>query len=225
MSEPENKQYSIAVLISGGGTNLQAIIDARRNGKLPARIAVVASNRNDPYGLTRARNAGIPTLVIDDTAYPDRDAYDKALISGLDDYQPDLIVLAGFMRILTAAFVERYRGRILNIHPALLPKYRGLDTYRRVLDAGDSVHGTSVHYVTEELDGGPVIMQAQVLIRESDDEYSLSARVQACEHIIYPEVIGWCATGRLAMPGNRVLVDGKPLESPVIRKHEALMKQ
>ncbi len=225
MNQDDSRAYSIAVLVSGGGTNLQAIMDARRDGKLPVRIAVVVSNRSDAYGLTRARNAGIPTLVVDNAAYPDRDAYDRALISGLDDYQPDLIVLAGFMRILTAAFVQRYHGRILNIHPALLPKYRGLDTYRRVLDAGDSVHGTSVHYVTEKLDGGPVIMQAHVPIRESDDVQSLSARVQACEHIIYPEVIGWCATGRLAMPGNSVLIDGKRMESPLVREHDAMMNQ
>lgn len=205
----------IVVLLSGSGSNLQAIID-RTAVDLPVEIRGVISNRSDAFGLERAQRASIPTRVLDHTGYPDRESYDRALIELIDSYQPALVVLAGFMRILTPGFVNHYSGRLLNIHPSLLPKYRGLHTHRRALEAGDSIHGASVHLVTEELDGGPVILQVRVPVQTGDDEASLAARVLTQEHQIYPAVIRWFAEGRLQVNQGLIEWDGATLEEPMM---------
>jgi phosphoribosylglycinamide formyltransferase-1 len=190
---PERERLPIVVLISGSGSNLQSIIDA----ELPITIRAVISNRADAYGLTRAEQAGIPTAVLDHKAYPDRESYDAALQELIDSYQPGLLVLAGFMRILSDGFVRHYEGRMINIHPSLLPKYRGLDTHARAIAAGDAEAGCSVHFVTPELDSGPIIIQARVTIRDGDTPETLAARVLEQEHRIYPEAIRKFAEGEL----------------------------
>lgn len=206
----------VVVLISGRGSNLQALIDATHSGRLPIEIVAVISNRADAFGLERARRVGIPTETVLPEEQPDRDSYDRALAEIIDDYKPDLIVLAGFMRILSAAFVRHYRGRIFNIHPSLLPKYRGLHPHRRALAAGDRVHGASVHFVTEELDGGPVVVQAEVPIEPGDDENVLAFRVQNVEHVIYPQAVRLFAEGRLRMGEDGFAeLDGAPLAAPL----------
>lgn len=203
----------LVILISGEGTNLQAILDQCAQGTLPARVSAVISNRAEARGLQRAAAAAIPTHVLLPAEYADREQYDAALTEVIDRHTPGLVVLAGFLRILSDAFVHHYRGRLLNIHPSLLPKYRGLHTHRRVLEAGEREHGCSVHFVTEELDGGPVIAQAKVPVRPDDTEATLRARVQEQEHRLYPEVIGWCAAGRLRLQDGHVLRDGKLVNS------------
>ncbi len=203
----------IVVLVSGSGSNLQAIIDAA-SAELPVEIRAVISNKPDAYGLERARKASIPTQILEHTAFKDRDTYDQALIKLIDEYQPALVILAGFMRILTAGFVAHYQGRLLNIHPSLLPKYRGLHTHKRVLEAGDREHGATVHLVTEELDGGPRLLQVCLPVQESDDESTLAARVLTQEHIIYPMVIGWFAEGRLSIKHDVIELDGERMDGP-----------
>ena len=199
----------VVVLISGSGSNLQALID-RADPDL-CQIVAVISNRPGVLGLDRARQAGIEGLVLDHTGYADRNGFDRALIELIDSYQPDLVVLAGFMRILTAAFVAHYRGRLLNIHPSLLPKYKGLNTHRRALEAGDSEHGATVHFVTEELDGGPLVLQSAVPIVADDTPETLADRVQQREYLLYPRVMNWFAAGRLKLFDGRALLDGDPL--------------
>jgi phosphoribosylglycinamide formyltransferase-1 len=206
-----DSRLALVVLISGNGSNLQAIIDAIRTGELNAEIRAVISNNPDAYGLVRAQQAGIPAKVLDHRQYTNRETYDQALQTLLDEYQPQLVVLAGFMRILTADFVNYYHGRMLNIHPSLLPKYQGLNTHQRVLQAGDKIHGVSVHFVTPELDGGPVILQAEVPILPGDTADDLAQRVHQQEHVIYPLVIRWIAEGRLLLRDKTVMFDGKPL--------------
>jgi phosphoribosylglycinamide formyltransferase 1 len=201
----------IVVLISGGGTNLQAIIDACQNESFPAEIVGVLSNKSDAYGLVRAQTAGIETITLSHKAFDSRESYDKALIKKIDILQPDVLVLAGFMRILTPEFVQHFQGKLLNIHPSLLPKYQGLHTHQRAIDAGDSDHGVSVHFVTEELDGGPVILQAKVPIFPEDNADDLASRVHEQEHRIYPLVVKWFALGRLAMENEQAVLDNKPL--------------
>jgi phosphoribosylglycinamide formyltransferase-1 len=209
-------KLSLVVLISGSGSNLQAIIDAAASG-LPIEIRAVISNRPEVLGLTRAEQAGITTGVLDHKAFPNRDAYERALIELIDGYQPGLVILAGFMRILTPAFVRHYAGRMFNIHPSLLPKFRGLHTHQRALDAGETLHGASVHFVTEELDGGPLIVQAQVPVLPDDDADRLAARVLTHEHQIYPLAIGWFAEQRLSLGDTgEVILDGRSLRQPVI---------
>ncbi|WP_025673665.1 phosphoribosylglycinamide formyltransferase [Salinivibrio socompensis] len=200
----------IVVLISGSGSNLQALIDQFHQG-YEARIVAVIANKVDAYGLTRAEQAGIPAQVVANIAYASREDYDTALVQAIDVYQPDLVVLAGFMRILTSGFVNHYAGRMLNIHPSLLPKYMGLHTHQRAIDAGDQEHGTSVHFVTEELDGGPVILQARVPIFAEDEVDSVAARVQQQEHRIYPLVVKWFIDGRIKMEDGRAWLDDQPL--------------
>ena len=207
MSDPEG--FRIAVLISGGGTNLQAIIDAIQAGSIPATITRVISNRPGAGGLERAARAGIATEVIDHQTFSSRADYDRVLAERLDAAQPDLVVLAGFMRILGDAFVNRFPGRLINIHPSLLPAYRGLRTHERVLEAGEHRHGCSVHYVIPELDAGPVIAQAAIAIRPGDTADTLARRVQSMEHRLYPEVVRWIAEGRVALDGDRVRRDGE----------------
>ncbi|SKC33183.1 Phosphoribosylglycinamide formyltransferase [Photobacterium piscicola] len=204
--------HNIVVLISGNGSNLQAIIDNCANGVIKnSRIAAVISNKADAYGLKRAQFANIETASIAATDYANRQDYDQALIEKIDTYQPDVIVLAGFMRILSASFVNHYQGRMLNIHPSLLPKYTGLNTHQRAIDAGDREHGTSVHFVTEELDGGPVILQAKVPIFTTDSVDDVIERVQQQEHNIYPLVIQWLLTQRLSMQNGAAVLDGNQL--------------
>ncbi|RLW54701.1 MAG: phosphoribosylglycinamide formyltransferase [gamma proteobacterium symbiont of Stewartia floridana] len=206
----------VVVLISGNGSNLQAIIDASQH-HLPIEIAAVISNRPGVYGLQRAASAAIETAVLDHQAFADRASYDQALIELIDRYQPELVVLAGFMRILTTPFVRHYAGRLLNVHPSLLPKYTGLHTHKRALEAGEQLHGVSVHFVTEELDGGPLIAQAQVAVLPEDDPQSLAARVLEKEHQLYPLVVGWYAQKRLQLnETGEVILDNEKLLRPVV---------
>ena len=177
----------LVVLISGGGSNLQAFIDASADPAYPCEVVAVISNRAGVFGLERAARAGIPAEVLDHTAFPTREAFDVALADRIDAHRPDLVILAGFMRILTPGFIRRYAGRLLNIHPSLLPKYPGLHTHQRAIDAGDAEAGATVHLVTEELDGGPVILQARVQVLPGDTADTLAARVLVEEHRIYPE--------------------------------------
>lgn len=202
---------NIVVLISGNGSNLQAIIDACEQKRIKGTIRAVFSNKADAFGLERARAAGIAQHALAADQFASREAFDHQLMQEIDAYAPDVVVLAGYMRILSADFVAHYRGRLLNIHPSLLPKYPGLDTHRQVLENGDAVHGTSVHFVTEELDGGPVILQAKVPVFDGDDEADITARVQAQEHAIYPLVVSWFVEGRLAMRDNSAWLDGTKL--------------
>ena len=201
--------HRLAVLISGSGTNLQAIITAIDAGQLNAEIVLVLSNRADAGGLQRAAEAGIRTGVIDHRDYPSRDAFDQAMAAELDRFSPDTVVLAGFMRVLSDGFVRHFKGRLINIHPSLLPRHRGLHTHRRALEAGDREHGCSIHFVSEELDGGPVIAQATVSVDGNDTEASLSNKVQEREHILYPLVLGWRAQGRLAWTDRGAELDGQ----------------
>ncbi|EIJ33169.1 phosphoribosylglycinamide formyltransferase [Thiothrix nivea] len=207
---------TLVVLISGNGSNLQAIIEAIRAGRIAARVAAVISNRVDAYGLQRAADAGIPTETLDHTAFASREAFDQALQERVDSFHPDLVVLAGFMRIFTPGFVQHFAGRMLNIHPSLLPLYKGIHTHRRVLEDGGNEHGVSVHFVTPELDGGPVIMQAKVPVLPSDTEERLAQRVHVQEHVIYPRVVKWFVEGRLKLENGQALLDGKILHQPVL---------
>ncbi|MGK3328185.1 phosphoribosylglycinamide formyltransferase [Escherichia fergusonii] len=193
---------NIVVLISGNGSNLQAIIDACKVNKIKGTVRAVFSNKADAFGLERARKAGIPTHVLSANDFANRDAFDKQLIAEIDNYTPDVVVLAGVMRILSPTFVEHYAEKLLNIHPSLLPKYPGIHTHRQALENGDKEHGTSVHFVTDELDGGPVILQARVPVFAGDTEDDVTARVQTQEHAIYPLVISWFVDGRLKMRDN-----------------------
>ncbi|GLQ32173.1 phosphoribosylglycinamide formyltransferase [Litoribrevibacter albus] len=208
---------NVVVLISGGGTNLQALIDGQLNQTLPITIQSVISNKADAYGLERAKQAGINTDVLDHKAFESREAFDQAMIKIIDQYEPKLVILAGFMRILTPEFTRHYLGRMINIHPSLLPKYQGLHTHKRAIEAGDSEHGCSVHFVTEELDGGPVAMQAVVPIETTDTPEDLAARVLTQEHIIFPETVKLFAEGRLTMGEESAILDGKELPNHGLR--------
>lgn len=199
---------SIVVLISGSGSNLQAILDACSAGFIAGKVTAVLSNKAKAYGLERAKKAGSKAIVLDHKAYADRAAYDRDLIATIDQHQPDLVVLAGFMRILTPEFVQHYQGRLLNIHPSLLPKYQGLNTHQRAIDAGDTEHGCSVHFVTAELDGGPVILQAKVPVFPGDDADTVAERVHEQEHRIYPLVVRWFCQNRLQQQSDKALLDG-----------------
>ncbi|MFT6984952.1 MAG: phosphoribosylglycinamide formyltransferase-1 [Psychromonas sp.] len=205
----------IVVLISGGGTNLQAIIDKLHNSQLAGKkieIAAVISNKADVYGLERANNTGIKSVVVASKGISERETYDALLAAEIDQYQPDLIVLAGFMRILTADFVNRYLGKMINIHPSLLPKYQGLNTHQSAIDAGDHDHGASVHFVTEKLDSGATVLQARVPVFAEDTAEELAERVLTQEHLIYPLVAQWFLSGRLLMNDNgQAVLDGEIL--------------
>lgn len=207
---PEPK-CDVVVLLSGSGSNLQALIDSARAGDSPVRIRAVISNRADAYGLQRARDAGIDTAVLDHKAFDGREAFDQALIEQIDAFSPQLVVLAGFMRILSGGFVRHYEGRLLNIHPSLLPRYKGLHTHQRALEAGDAEHGCSVHFVTEELDGGPLVVQAIIPVASDDTPETLAQRVHRQEHQIYPLAVRWFAEGRLRLGEHGALLDGQPL--------------
>lgn len=203
---------SILVVISGSGSNLQAVIDACNSGQINGRICTVISNVPGVYGLERARRAGIEALELNHKTFDSRAAYDSALAAEIDARSPDLIVLAGFMRILTPEFVARYQGRLINIHPSLLPRYQGLHTHQRALQSGDSEHGATVHFVSAELDGGPPIIQGAVPILDSDDEDSLAQRVQLdVEHHIYPLAVQWCLEQRVVLTTEGAVLDGELL--------------
>ncbi len=192
----------IVILISGRGSNMQAILEA----KLPVEIAAVIANRDDAAGLQTAASFGIPTAVLSHKGYPSREAFDADLARLIDSYRPDLVVLAGFMRILSEGFVRHYENRMINIHPSLLPAFTGLSTHARAIQEGVKVHGCSVHFVTPELDHGPIICQAVVPVLDDDTEDMLAKRVLACEHQIYPQAVRWFAEDRLTVEGNRVRV-------------------
>ena len=203
----------IVVLISGSGSNLQAIIDAVNANRINGKIEMVISNKADAYGLERASQAGIPGCIIRHTDYSDRDSFDQALIAEIDSHSPDLVILAGFMRIFTPEFVNRYSDRMLNIHPSLLPKYKGLNTHQRAIDDGEARHGCTVHFVTEELDGGPLAVQAAVDILPDDTADSLQQRVHTQEHKIYPLAVEWFCNDRLQLVSGQVQLDGASLDS------------
>ncbi len=203
----------VVVLVSGRGSNLQALLDAR--DRLPIDLLEVISNRPGAQALQRAEQAGVPATVLDHTGYPSREAFDQALGDHLERLQPDLIVLAGFMRILTPAFVRRFQGRMINLHPSLLPKYPGLHTHQRALDAGDEEAGASIHLVTEELDGGPVIMQARVTIQPGENADSLAARILPLEHQMLLQVVERMARGEIQCRGDRIFLNGERLEQPL----------
>ena len=206
-----------AILISGSGSNLQSFIDRAAAGDSALDLCVVFSNKPDAYGLTRARDAGIAAACIEHGQYDTREAFDRAVAGKLDEWQPELLILAGFMRILSPWFVAHYAGRILNIHPALLPAYPGLDTHQRVLDAGEQWHGSTVHFVTEELDGGPRILQGKLAVDPNETADELCARVQSVEHQIYPEAANWFGQGRLEFRNGEAWLDGKRLDEPVVK--------
>lgn len=200
---------NIVVLISGNGSNLQALIDRSENRGY--RVAGVVCNNPAAFGLQRAARAGVPAVIVEHRDFPDRETFDGALLEAVDAFAPDLIALAGFMRVLGPAFVREKAGRILNIHPSLLPRYTGMHTHRRVLAAGEREHGVSIHFVNEELDGGPIIARSRIAVREDDDEGSLAGRVHRIEHDLYPKVTGWFAAGRLCLRDGGVYLDGKKL--------------
>jgi len=212
---------NIVILISGRGSNMEALIAARDAGNLPVNIAAVISNRPDAQGLETAARAGIVTHYIDHKAFAGREAFDAALAECIDGFSPDLVVLAGFMRILSEGFVRHYEGRLMNIHPSLLPSFPGLHTHQRALDEGVRIHGCTVHFVTPTLDHGPVIIQAAVPVLDSDNEASLAARVLRQEHRVYPQAVRWFAEGKLALNNGRVrlaagLAESAALISPVL---------
>ena len=194
----------LVILISGRGSNMEAIVRACSDEGWPAQIAAVIANRPDAAGLAFAASHGIATAVVDHRQFPDRESFDAALAREIDAFAPDLVVLAGFMRVLTAGFVDHYAGRMLNVHPSLLPSFPGLKTHQQALDAGVRLHGASVHFVTSQLDHGPIVVQSAVPVESNDPPATLAERVLATEHIIYPRAVRWFVEGRLALNGQRV---------------------
>lgn len=204
----------VVILISGRGSNLKAIIEQTRSAELPIRICCVISNRPDAQGLELAAQSGIQTSVIDHTNYTDRDAFETELRRQIDHLKPGLVVLAGFMRVLSTGFVQHYEGKMINIHPSLLPAYPGLHTHQRAIDAGDQQHGATVHFVTPDVDAGPIIVQAQVPVLPDDTADSLAQRVLEQEHRIFPLAIKWFAENRLSLENGQVRLDGHPVAAP-----------
>jgi phosphoribosylglycinamide formyltransferase 1 len=204
---------TFVILISGRGSNMRSLLEA----DLPGRCAAVISNRPDAVGLDFARARGIATVVVDHKAYPDRAAFDAALAAAIDRFSPDLVLLAGFMRVLGDPFVERFAGRMLNIHPSLLPAFPGLNTHAAALQLGVRIHGCTVHFVTPSLDAGPIVIQAAVSVLAGDDAASLAARVLGQEHLIYPQAARWFLEGRLRLAGGRVELDGDPTQAAALR--------
>lgn len=213
------KPLRLAILISGRGSNMEALAAACESGALAARVAVVIADRAGAGGLDAARARGLETAAVMHRG--ERRAFEQELGAELERHRADAVALAGFMRVLSAEFVARYLGRMFNIHPSLLPKYRGLDTHRRVLEAGDTVHGASVHFVTPQLDAGPVVLQSQVAVAPGDAVASLAARVLATEHVIYPRALGWFASGRLAWRDGGAWLDGRRLTAPLVEDFRA----
>ncbi|GLQ97008.1 phosphoribosylglycinamide formyltransferase [Dyella mobilis] len=214
----------IAILASGRGSNAAALLAARERGELPAEFVLVASDKADAGALQLAQLAGIPTLVLDPRDYPDRRDYDLALFERIAEHKPDLLVLAGFMRIIDGDALKPWAGRMINIHPSLLPKYRGLHTHRRAIKAGDAEHGASVHFVTAELDGGPVIAQTVLRIEANEDENSLSARLLPLEHQLLPAVVALIAADRLALSEEGVVFDREPIRKPLRMEDGTLVR-
>ncbi len=211
MKSEKAEPARIVVLVSGSGSNMQVIAEACAKNEIDGDITAVISNRPDVMGLQKAKELGIATDVVDHTQFPTREEFDANLIRAIDEHTPDLIVLAGFMRILTSDFVRRYKGKMLNIHPSLLPKYKGLNTHQRALDAGDKEAGVTVHFVSEDLDGGANIIQAIVPVLDDDDEGTLRSRVQIQEHVIYPIAVKWFVEGRISLNKGDAYFDGQPL--------------
>ena len=211
-----NTKFRLVILISGRGSNLQAIINATRNGQLDVDIATVISNRPDAAGLSIAQSAGIDTQVIDHKRFPKRSDFDQALKQSIEQFAPDLIVLAGFMRILGHEFVNHFKGKLINIHPSLLPKYPGLDTHQRAIDNADAEHGASIHFVNNELDGGPVVLQVKVDVLANDNAKSLAERVLLQEHALYCQAIQWVAEKRLKFENDKIWFDDSELKQPLI---------
>jgi phosphoribosylglycinamide formyltransferase-1 len=209
----------LAILISGRGSNMEAVARAALAGRLDASVAVVIADRDEAPGLAVARELGLPTKVVAWKSFADRAAFENALAETIEAHRSEVIVLAGFMRVLSPQFAEKYAGRLINIHPALLPKYRGLHTHARVIEAGDAQHGASVHFATAELDGGPVVLQSRLSVRPNETEADLAARVLATEHRILPKVLDWMASGRLTWRDDRGWLDGKPLDAPVVEEY------
>lgn len=207
----------IAVMISGAGSNLLAIDEACRDGRVAGTVVGVLCDRVDAAGLVRAEARGLSARALPIAAGETRAAHDARLLAALEALQPEIVVLAGYMRILSTEFVEALRGRLLNIHPSLLPRHKGLHTHRRVLEAGEREHGATVHYVTPDLDGGPAVLQARIVVRPDDDADALARRVQRCEHVIYPTVLQWVASGRLQCPAGIPMLDGAPLLQPIVQ--------
>ena len=202
----------VAVLISGRGSNMAALIEAAKANDYPAEIALVVSNKSDAGGLVTARAGGIATEIVDHTSFgKDRAAFENALQAALEKHRIELVCLAGFMRLLTPWFVGHWQNRMLNIHPALLPAFKGLDTHKRAIEAGAKVHGASVHFVVPEMDSGPIIVQGAVAVRADDTEEALAARVIKVEHRIYPQALRLVAEGRVRVENGRVLIDGVPV--------------
>jgi len=204
--------YRIVVLLSGSGTTLQSMIDA----KLTADIVAVISNNKNAFGLERAKETNIPTQVLEHERFESREKFDANLQQLIDQYKPDLVVLAGFMRILSNPFVSHYAGRLINIHPSLLPKYKGMHTHQRVMDDAEPLHGSSVHFVNSELDGGPVLLQARLPVLPTDSVESLELRIKTKEHLIYPTAISWFAEGRIKLINNEIYMDGQKMNGPVV---------
>lgn len=211
------------VLLSGTGTNLQAILDRMSSGALDLEIVAALSNKPEAEGLRRARKAGIPAIGMPPSDHSDRQSWWQAIGIRLRSLAPDLLVLAGFMHIIPPALCRTYEGRVLNIHPSLLPRYPGLHTYRRVLESGDSFHGSTVHFLTSELDAGPLVAQARIGVTGEDDEASLKARVQACEHVLYPRVLDWISRGRLRMGERHAMLDESELIKPIVFEEQELL--
>jgi len=207
----------VVILISGSGSNMVTIVDEIRDGKIDADIAAVICNEPEAAGIQKARDRDIPVTVIDHRQFTSRDEFDLGLMRAIEEAEADLVVLAGFMRILTSDFVRRYEGRMLNIHPSLLPKYQGLHTHKRAIEAGDSHHGVTVHFVTEVLDDGPNVIQAVVPVLDGDDVTSLQKRVQLQEHVIYPIAVKWFVEGRLTMQNGKACLDNTPLPSSGVK--------
>lgn len=211
----------LAILISGRGSNMEAVVHSCLAGRINATVELVLADRDEAGGIAIARELGIPTAVVSRKAFSDRKAFEQALGETLDSHRIELIVLAGFMRVLSPGFVERFAGRLINIHPSLLPKHRGLHTHQRVLEAGDTEHGASVHFATAELDGGPVVLQSRITVQPGETEQSLAARVLATEHVILPTAVSWLADRRLTWRDGRGWLDGRPLDEPVVQHFDS----
>lgn len=205
----------ILVLASGSGTNFQALMDASRERDFPGQVVALGCNQPKAYVLKRAAQANVDTFTVNHKEFGSREEFDAALMAHILRHNPDLIVLAGFMRVLTPDFVRAFRGKLLNVHPSLLPKYTGLNTHQRALEAGDRTHGVSIHFVTEDLDGGPVIAQAEVAVAPEDSSETLAGKVQKKEHLLYPIVVRWFCEGRIQLGRDQVLFDGQTMESPM----------
>jgi phosphoribosylglycinamide formyltransferase-1 len=221
MVSTERAPCRIAVLISGEGSNLQALIDATRARRIAGEIVVVVSNRGAARGLERARDAGIAAVHLPAQRGAERAVYDRVLAAELARHAPDLVVLAGFMRIFTPELVAQFAGRMLNVHPSLLPRYPGLDTHRQVIENREHSHGASVHFVTADLDAGPTVIQYRIGVRADDTPETLAQRVHVGEHIILPRAVDWFATGRLRLAAEAVMLDGQPLPQPIVLEGDA----